>query len=103
MTDRAFSDPDVLDRLRDWHDREAVIDALCEALADAHAEASDLRRDADATRRALVDKCAECAGLSMRLKHSLERERVLHERHRRRDWWGGIVRLWDWLNGGTTR
>ena len=99
MTDRARSDPDVAGRLNDWHDREATIDALCECLADAHADWEELRRDNLALTAALRDVCAEKAGLEMRLRHALERERVLCERNRQRDWWGTVAVLWDTLTG----
>jgi hypothetical protein len=99
MTDRSRSDPDVADHLASWLDREACIDALTKTLHETAAEVEDLRRANQRLHRELTDKCTEAAGLRMRLAHSLDRERVLQRQHRRTDWRGAIVRLWDWLNG----
>ena len=99
MNDRSRRDADVAQSLADFLDREACIDALAEALRDAAAECEELLRDNRALQAALTDKCTEAAGLRMRLAHSLDRERLLQRQHRRTDWRGAIVRLWDWLNG----
>ena len=97
MTDRSRSDPDVATHLATWLDREACIDALCEALQDAAAEQEEMARDNQTLQRALTDKCTENAGLRMRLAHSLERERVLQRQHRETSVWGALVCLWDTL------
>ena len=99
--DRSRFDPDVSTHLATWLDREACIDALCEALKDAAAECEELCRDNQRLQRELTDKCTEAAGLRMRLDHAQGRERYLQACNRKTDWRGAIVRLWDSITGRT--
>ena len=87
MSDRARHDPDVRDRLADWHD-----------LADVNAT---LRADIARWELEISRLVVENADLRRRLDAMRAERDAAQRANRQRDWRGMVVMLWDWLNGGT--